>query len=171
MNSNGLGLFGTLLQDNFISVRGATAITGTGTGVLSIFGCVVVGNAIIASTVNTSTNLVVVDSNFIEVGGENIHVTLVAFAASPYSCIATDFYISVDSSGGAITINLPTNPLLGRHIIVVDGTGHAATNNIRVSGGPNNIVASGGVPASTSAITNNYGSLDMFYNGTLWIIA
>lgn len=57
--------------------------------------------------------------------------TTVAFAASPYTVLATDVALYVDTAGGAITINLQASAIrAGVPIIIKDVTGHALANNI-----------------------------------------
>jgi len=57
----------------------------------------------------------------------------VTFADSPYTVLATDTYISVDSSGGQVTILFPDNALLGEPYVVKDREGTAAANHIVVT--------------------------------------
>lgn len=73
--------------------------------------------------------------------GSTITVTLtegitsyvnVTFGMSPYTATATDYYISVDASGGPVTINLPDAPATNRQFIVKDRLGLAFTNNITI---------------------------------------
>ena len=67
--------------------------------------------------------------------GGAIIPTAVAFAASPYTVLATDVAIYVDTVGGAITINLPAQATrAGVPLLVKDVTGHAAANNISLVG-------------------------------------
>ena len=56
--------------------------------------------------------------------------TNVTFGMSPYTVLSDDYYISVDCSGGAVTINLPDVPVTDQRFIIKDKTGLAATNNI-----------------------------------------
>jgi hypothetical protein len=61
--------------------------------------------------------------------------TAVAFAASPYTVLATDVALYVDPTGGAITINLQASAArAGVPLIIKDVTGHAAANNISLVG-------------------------------------
>lgn len=54
-------------------------------------------------------------------------------ASSPYSALATDYYISVDSSGGAITVNLPNSPTVYRMFLIKDVNGTAGINAITIT--------------------------------------
>jgi len=61
--------------------------------------------------------------------------TAIAFAASPYTVLATDVALYVDTAGGAITINLPAEATrAGIPLLIKDVTGHAAANNISLVG-------------------------------------
>ena len=54
-------------------------------------------------------------------------------ASSPYTVLTDDVYLSVDSSGGPITILFPNSALSGEPYIVKDRTGNASVNNITVT--------------------------------------
>ena len=58
--------------------------------------------------------------------------TNVTFAMSPYTVTATDYFISVDSTLGPVTINLPDSPNANRQFIIKDRLGQAQINNITV---------------------------------------
>lgn len=65
--------------------------------------------------------------------------------------------------GAATAVTLPSNPLLGQCVIVKDGSGDAATNNITLT------PASGTIDgAATYVISANYGYVTLEYNGTEW---
>jgi hypothetical protein len=84
--------------------------------------------------------------------------------AYPYTAIATDYYISVDSSA-ARTINLPNAPAgnANRVFIIKDRTGNAATNNISITT-PGGTVTFDGL--TTYKIVSNFGALQFIFNGT-----
>lgn len=95
-------------------------------------------------------------------------VTSVATAASPYTVLGTDYFISTDSTGGAMTITLPAVPGTGRKLVVYDGTGQAATGgNVTIDGNGNNIAAAG-TSAATKLINTAYESYILTFNGTIW---
>jgi len=73
-----------------------------------------------------------------------------AFADSPITALDRDI-LRLNTSGGAITVNLPAS---GR-VWVYDATGNAATNNITL------------VPAGADTITFNI--IDSAYFGSQWI--
>lgn len=92
-----------------------------------------------------------------------INYTSVNNAMSPYVVTATDYFISVDASGGAVTIELPNTTTTKREFVIKDRLGQAATNNITVTT-PGGIVT---IDGSTSyTFTDNYESLEMLFNGT-----
>jgi len=82
---------------------------------------------------------------------------------SPYAATSTDEYLSVDSSGGAITVQLPNTASTGRTFIIKDRTGSAASNNITVTT-PGGTVA---IDGSTSFVMNTaYEAIEVIFNGT-----
>lgn len=94
-------------------------------------------------------------------------VTTVAAAASPYTVLGTDYFITTDSTAAIMTITLPATPTTGRTIIVYDGVGQAAINNVTIDGNGANITA-GGTSAATKAINTAYESYTLTFNGTVW---
>ena len=92
-----------------------------------------------------------------------INYTSVNNAASPYTVLAADQYISVDTSGGAVTLRFPNAPTAKRQWIIKDRTGNAGANNITITtvGGAVNIDG-----ATTFLINNNYGAVQMLANAT-----
>ena len=95
------------------------------------------------------------------------NVRLITAANSPYTVAALDVFIGGDSSGGSITVNLPTaSSSTGRVIEVYDVTGFANTNSITVQ-------PSGGALISGQAsqvIATSYGGLTVISDGTNWEI-
>lgn len=59
--------------------------------------------------------------------------TNVTFADSPYTVVPTDYYISVDCSGGPVTLNFPDAPTFKQEWVVKDRTGSSGTNNITIT--------------------------------------
>jgi hypothetical protein len=99
----------------------------------------------VATPVGNNINIVTpgggTDGIITSASGSTITITLteaateyvnVTFGMSPYTVTATDYFISVDSSGGAITINLPDSPAANRQFIVKDRLGTSLTNNITI---------------------------------------
>jgi len=73
-------------------------------------------------------------SNNMVIGQTNIVSKYVAigFADSPYTVLSDDYFISVNTSGGAITVNLPDAPATNRRFVIKDRTGNSATNNVTI---------------------------------------
>lgn len=95
-------------------------------------------------------------------------VTSVATAVTPYAVLGTDYFITTDSTGGALEITLPAVPGTGRTVVVYDGAGQAAIGgNVTINGNGNNIAA-GGTSAATKLINTAYESYILTFNGTIW---
>lgn len=108
-----------------------------------------------ANTITIAASSSSIVSNYVEV----------LFAASPYSALSTDYYISADTTGGAITIRLPNAPSTGRVFVVKDQVGNAAAVNITVTtvGGAVNI------DGATSFVMNaNYQSAMFIFGGAAY---
>jgi trimeric autotransporter adhesin len=87
--------------------------------------------------------------------------------SSPYVVLTTDDYLSVDSSGGAITVQLANAATLGKTFIIKDRTGSAATHNITVTtvGGAVNI------DGATSFVMNTaFEAISVIGNGSSYEI-
>lgn len=83
-----------------------------------------------------------------------------------YDVLSSDSIVVVNKGTGSATqVNFPATPSTGRYIIVKDGKGDAATNNITVSGNGKNIDGS-----STNIISTNLQARHYAYNGTQWNI-
>lgn len=93
--------------------------------------------------------------------------TAVNFAASPYTILGTDYYLSVSTGAGAVTVTLPAAPATGRELIVADTNGTAGASNITIGGNGKNLVG-GAAAAATKVLATNYASARLIYNGTVW---
>jgi hypothetical protein len=93
--------------------------------------------------------------------------TSVAFGASPYTALATDYYISCVSSGGAITIKLPNAPTTNRLFIIKDKSGNASVDNISITTVGGAVTIDG---ETTYTIAGNYGSITLLFNGVSYEI-
>ena len=89
-------------------------------------------------------------------------VAITTPGAYPYTTLATDFVILVDSSA-ARTITPLGSPTTGQMYRIKDNTGSAALNNITITPSGKNIDG-----AASKIINSNYGSVDIVYNGTQW---
>jgi len=72
-------------------------------------------------------------SNTVTVSSTGIFFTYVDVNMSPYFVLEDDVYLSVDSSGGPITLLFPDAAFTGEPYIVKDRTGNAAANNISIT--------------------------------------
>jgi hypothetical protein len=105
-----------------------------------------------------------VDSNgFVSALGNAINYTNVNHAASPYTVLATDYYISVDCSAGTVQLNFPNAPTFKQEWIIKDRTGNAATNNITLTT-PGGAVTFDGL--TTYTMNSNYQSTQLLANAT-----
>ena len=82
---------------------------------------------------------------------------------SPYVVLSTDEYLSVDSSGGVITVRLPNTTTTGRIYTVKDKTGSAATNNITITTPGGTVTIDG---STTFVMNTAYESVDVIFNGS-----
>ncbi len=97
-----------------------------------------------------------------------VPVSSKVFADSPYTVLGTDYFISVDTSGGAITITLPNAATVaGRTFVIRDTGGAAAASNITIGTGGGNLVG-GGAAAATKTISANYAGATVYSNGVTW---
>lgn len=86
--------------------------------------------------------------------------TPVAFAQSPYVVLPTDAVLYVDSSGGAVTINLPAAAArLNRPLIVKDVAGGAAVAGHNITIVPNGAETIEGL--ANLVIVANYGGFSL----------
>lgn len=99
--------------------------------------------------------------------GQIVSVTSVAAAATPYTVLGTDYFITTDTTGGVLTLTLPAAPATGRKYVVYDGVGQAAANNVTIDGNGKSIAFSG-TAAGTKLLNTAYESATLVYNGTLW---
>ncbi len=90
------------------------------------------------------------------------------FADSPYTVLGTDYFLSVDTSGGAITVTLPNAATVtGRTYVIRDTGGAAAASNITVATAGGNLVG-GGASAATKTISTAYAGATVYSNGVTW---
>lgn len=94
-----------------------------------------------------------------------INYTNVTNAMSPYAVTATDYFISVDATGGPVTIQLPNTTTTKREFVIKDRLAQASVNNITITT-PGGIVTIDGNTSYT--FTDNYESLEMLFNGTTY---
>lgn len=161
---------------NTITFNGATVAAGTnpvrtdgtapGTMALEVQ-----TSQAIASTDATKIGLAAFNSADFTVDGNGfvsslsnaINYTSVNFGMSPYTVLTTDFYISVDSSGGAITLNFPNAPTFKQRWIVKDRTGHASLNNITISTPGLTVTIDG---STSYVLASNFSSVQLLANNS-----
>ena len=93
--------------------------------------------------------------------------TYTAVNTTPYVVLTTDQFLGVDSSGGAITIQLPDAPATGRIFAVKDSTGSANTNAITVTTVGGVVLIDG---AATYPMNTQYAAIQVIFNGTSYEI-
>jgi hypothetical protein len=93
--------------------------------------------------------------------------TVVTHASSPYTVLSTDQFLEVDTTGGAVTINLPNAPTTGRIIYIKDYKGNAATTNILVTTVGGSVTIDG---QTTYTMAANYTGLILTFDGTGYFI-
>lgn len=122
----------------------------------------------VAATLTAGTNVTITNGAGIitisaDTVAQSVNYISVNHAASPYTVLSTDFYISVDCSAGVVTLNFPNAPTANRIWVVKDRTGSAATNNITLKT-PGGTVTVDGL---TSYIMNsNYQAVNLLANAT-----
>ncbi len=130
--------------------------TGSAVPAANILNVVGTGNINVTAAGNTLT---IADSQS-QVAPSYTSITV---ANSPYTVLSTDYYISVDSSGGAVTVRLPNAPTQYRLFTVKDRTGSANTNSITITTVGGVVLIDG----STSYTFNQqYEAADLIFNGT-----
>lgn len=109
-----------------------------------------------------SANFTVDSNGFVSLLSQAFNYTDVV-GPTTYVVLSTDYYISCDPSGGAITLQFPNAPTFKRLWVVKDRTGSAAVNNITLTT-PGGTVTFDGL---TSYIMNsNYEALNLLANST-----
>jgi hypothetical protein len=93
--------------------------------------------------------------------------TPVTFAMSPYTVVSSDLVLMCATSGGAISVVLPTAASSSNRIVqVVDASGSAATNNVTVT-----VSGAGLINGSASYVINlAYGAASFFSSGAFWVV-
>jgi trimeric autotransporter adhesin len=157
------------------SVNNAVLTTGTaGIPVLTSLasnGQLIIGSgsgAPAAATLTAGTGITITNAaNSITIASTGsslvLNYTNVNHAASPYTVLTTDYYLSIDSSGGVVSLLFPNAPTFKQTWIVKDRTGSASTNNISVTTVGGSVTIDG---QTTYKITSNFGAIQLLANGT-----
>lgn len=87
--------------------------------------------------------------------------------ATNYQVLGTDAIIGISSTAAPRTITMPNAGVVaGQWFRIKDESGGAAANNITISG--NGFLIDG---AATKVITTNYGSVDIYFNGSAYYVS
>ena len=121
------------------------------------------GNYTLTSTAGTITITNSAGNSNFEVSTVIKGYTSISSANSPYTVLATDYFISVDTSAGQVTINFPNAPTLYKTYAIKDRTGNAALNSIFLTT-PGGVVT---IDTVTSyKMEGNFESNELIFNGT-----
>lgn len=160
---------------NSLNVLGGTGINTSGAGDTITINAD--GSTLLTTTENSGTATPAVNNlnilgkyNIFTIGSGatctiQTQATYRAFVVgdSPVAVNGTDYYLACDTSGGAITIQLPNAPDTGRQFVVKDHVGSAATNAITVTTAGGIVTIDG---ATTFTMNSNYQSNMFLFNGT-----
>ena len=169
---NSTNATGGSIDDSFIGVGSASAISIGAGATLSVRGCKISStntNAISGSGSLISSGLIFLGSSAnINVTTQSVkpYLSLIprtAISSNPYVVLSTDYFISVDTSVLAITVRLPNAPSTNQVFIIKDRTGSANTRNISVTT-PGGAVTIDG--STTYTLNQNYSSIQVVFNGT-----
>lgn len=124
-------------------------------------------------TIATSTQVITVDdATTVQKGVVTLPTQEIALnyvnvttAMSPYTVTATDYFISCDSTAGAITIRLPNTTTNYREFVIKDRVGNASISGITVTTVGGVVTLDG---ATSYIFTDNYESLEILFNGTTY---
>ena len=175
--SIGHGVLGTAGQSNVLRIGNGTGtsigqlnsafisgIDGINVGSVSKI-VTMASNQLGTATLTAGTNITITPTaNTITIAASASSIVYnyvtVLFAASPYTALSTDYYISANVTGGAITILLPDAPTTGRAFVIKDKVGLAGTNNITITtvSGASNIDG-----ATTFVMNAAYQSTSLIY--------
>lgn len=148
--------------------EGTSAVTALGAATNGQLPIGSTGADPVLSTITAGSNITVTNGAgsitiAANTGAASFNYTGVNHAASPYTVLSTDYYISADVTAGVISILLPNAPATGRAFVVKDKVGLAATSNITVTtvGGAVNIDG-----ATTFVMNTAYEAVSLIFNGT-----
>lgn len=121
------------------------------------------GTAVLAAGTNiaitTGSNIITIASNSSVIS----HYVTVTNAASPYTALSSDYYISADVTSGAVSVLLPNAPTTGRTFIIKDKVGLAATSNVTVTTVGGTVTIDGAV---SFVMNTAYEAVSVLFNGT-----
>jgi len=151
-------------------------LTTSATGVptwkaLNTNGLILIGSgsgAPAAANITASLGVTVTNgANTIAIAGNQLGVTALTHASTPYTVLGTDQWLACTVSGGVLSIKLPNAPTTGTFYYINDVGGNAGTNNITVTtvGGSVNIQG-----ATSYTMNSNYAAIIVAFNGTSYSI-
>jgi hypothetical protein len=117
-----------------------------------------------ALTIDPGTLSVTIPNLFNPGAGQVVKLTVPG--AYPYTVLATDYIVEVDTSA-ARTIRLPNAPTTGQVFVIKDITGTAQTFNISLTTVGGAVTIDG---LTTQTMNVNYGSITVFFSGTAYFI-
>jgi hypothetical protein len=108
----------------------------------------------------TPTSTLHISGSFANSGIEDV-----TSAMSPYTVIESDYFLKVNTSSGAVTINLPAaSGVAGRTLIIKDANRTAGTNNITID--PNSSETIDG--SATLVLASNNAAATIICDGSNW---
>jgi hypothetical protein len=172
----GENIAGTVSENNVIRIgnssNAACYITGIdGVNVGSIAKVVTeASNQLGTATITAGTGITVTPTaNTITIAAtpQNLTFTVVTHASSPYTVLAADQFLEVDTTGGAVSILLPNAPTTGRVIYIKDYKGNASTTNILVTTVGGSVTIDG---QTTYTMASNWSGLILTFDSTSYYI-
>jgi hypothetical protein len=174
INTSGAGSTVTINVNNqLLMPNGSNAApsysftNATNAGLYYDGGTKMVLNATNGQIFNADASTISINSANMNIQGINISSFLAVNrtnpGAYPYTVTTNDYFISVDSSGGAHTINFPNAPRTNVTYVVKDRTGNAGANNITLTTPAATILFDG---SATYVMDSNFASVQLIYNGT-----
>lgn len=172
----------TILTNGVVLGNGVSAISTVAVGTTNT---VLLGNTAAPPTFGAVPNAALVNDSITVAAGTGINVSgspvvlggtvtisttgvassLVITSGPTYVATSTDYYIAVNSSAGAVTVQLPNAPATARTFVIKDQTGSAASHNITVTtvGGTVNLDG-----ATTFVMNTAYQAANFIFDGTAY---
>lgn len=155
ININGGGGAGSPVQTLTGDTGGAVPPTANNINIVGGTGVTVAGNP---GTSTLTINLTDVATSYVNVVGP-----------TTYDVTASDYFISCNSTGGAITIRLPNVPTQYDQYVIKDRTGTAGGVGTAIT-----VTTVGGAVlidgAASYTISDNFESIELLFNGTSYEI-
>jgi len=146
-----------------IPIGGVATLTGNSGGAVgpTVGNIDVIGSGGITVTGNPGTStLTISDSG-------NSNYTVVSTSTTPYVALSADQVISMDSTGGIKTVQLPDAPVTGKWFIVKDFAGTSVANNITVTTVSGVVLFDG---ATTFVMNSAFESITTVFDGSAYLI-